>query len=402
MRSRLLVACGGLAALLLAGLAWPKPVGIWGTVERGELAFTAEASGALESVETESIGPPSIPDTWEYKISFLAPEGKEVRAGEPVVGFDTAELERRLAEYRTRAERAAEQLEKTRADLDLEAARAKLAAAEAESRLGKARLEAEAPAELVAHRDLERAKLRLAEAEREAAYRLRAITQLAARTEADLAALSGERDSARAAVAELESAVARMRVPAPRDGTVVYVTDWRGEKKKVGDPAWHGQAVLELPRLDRLRGRLEVPESDAGRLASGQRVRLRLDSRPDREYLATVRRVNPTVAPVSRQNPRRVVRAEIELDRVDVEAMRPAMRFQAKIELERVPGVLVVPKTAIASRDGRSVVVRRRWFGEETVTPKLGRSDGARVEVLAGLAAGDRVRLSESVPGGAP
>jgi len=384
----------GLAAVLLAALAWPDRGGTWVVVERGELVFTTEASGALESVETESIGPPAIPDTWEYKIAFLAPEGKEVRAGEPVVGFDTAELERRLAEYRTREARAAQQLEKTRADLELEASNAKLAAAEAESRLGKARLEAESPPDLVAHRDLASAKLRLTEAEREAEFRRRAIEQLAARTEAELAALRGERDSLRAAVAELESGVGRMRVTAPRDGTVVYVADWRGEKKKVGDPAWQGQAVIELPRLDRLRGTIEVPEADAGRLAPGQRVRLRLDSRPDREYLATVHRVNPTVAPVSRQNPRRVVRAEIELDQVDAEAMRPAMRFQARIEVERIAGVLLVPDGAVATREGRSVVVRRRWYGEETVAPELGRSDGERVEVIAGLAAGDRVRLA--------
>lgn len=394
MRGWLVAGSGGLAAVLVAALAWPDRDGSWVEAERGDLVFTTEASGALESVETESIGPPAIPDTWEYKISFLAPEGKEVHAGEPVVGFDTAELERRLAEYRTREARAAQQLEKTRADLELEASNAKLAAAEAESRLGKARLEAEAPPDLVAHRDLESAKLRLDEAEREAEFRRRAIEQLAARTEAELAALRGERDSLRAAVAELESGVARMRVTAPRDGTVVYVSDWRGEKKKVGDPAWQGQAVLELPRLDRLRGTIEVPEAAAGRLAPGQRVRLRLDSRPDREYLATVHRVNPTVAPVSRQNPRRVVRAQIELDQVDAEAMRPAMRFQARIEVERVAGVLLVPRGAVTSREGRSVVVRRRWYGDETVAPELGRSDGERVEVVAGLAAGDRVRLA--------
>lgn len=394
MRRWWVAASVGLAAVLLAALAWPDRGGTWAVVERGELVFTTEASGALESVETESIGPPAIPDTWEYKIAFLAPEGKEVRAGEPVVGFDTAELERRLAEYRTREARAAQQLEKTRADLELEASNAKLAAAEAESRLGKARLEAESPPDLVAHRDLASAKLRLTEAEREAEFRRRAIEQLAARTEAELAALRGERDSLRAAVAELESGVGRMRVTAPRDGTVVYVADWRGEKKKVGDPAWQGQAVIELPRLDRLRGTIEVPEADAGRLAPGQRVRLRLDSRPDREYLATVHRVNPTVAPVSRQNPRRVVRAEIELDQVDAEAMRPAMRFQARIEVERIAGVLLVPDGAVATREGRSVVVRRRWYGEETVAPELGRSDGERVEVIAGLAAGDRVRLA--------
>ena len=153
-------------------------------VKRTDLVLTVELEGELAAVRSTEIGVPPVAEV-DFKIAFLAPEGKEVRAGEPVVGFDTAELERRLAEYRTREARAAQQLEKTRADLELEASNAKLAAAEAESRLGKARLEAESPPDLVAHRDLASAKLRLTEAEREAEFRRRAIEQLAARTEAE-------------------------------------------------------------------------------------------------------------------------------------------------------------------------------------------------------------------------
>ncbi len=194
--------------------------------------------------------------------------------------------------------------------------RSKLAAAEAESRLGKARLEAEAPAELVAHRDLERARLRLADAEREAAYRQRG--DRAARR-ADRGGARGARRRARrraGAVAELEAAIARMRVAAPRDGTVVYVTDWRGEKKKVGDPAWHGQAVLELPRLDRLRGTDRGAGVGRRPARGGQRVRLRLDSRPDREYLGDGRPGQPDRRARSRaRTPGAWSAREIELDR---------------------------------------------------------------------------------------
>jgi|CXWL01.1.fsa_nt_gi multidrug efflux pump subunit AcrA (membrane-fusion protein) len=398
MKRRWLVGGGGLVlAALTTAWAWPRG-GTWVAVERGDLVLTTEASGALESIEAESIGPPSVPDTWDFKISFLAPEGKEVKAGEPILGFDTDALERRLLEQRTKADRTAEQLAKTRADRELEAANAKLAVAEADSRLGKARLAAQAPAELVASRELARSRVDLAAAEREAAYRHQAIDQLATRAAAELAALTGERDAARAAVAQLAAAIASMRVAAPRDGTVIYVLDWRGEKKKVGDSCWQGQAVLELPRLDRLRGLLEVPEADAGRLAAGQTVRLRLDSRPDREYLARVSRVNPTVAPVSFQNPRRVVRAQISLEHVDPEAMRPAMRFQAKVELERLTGLLLVPRTALHDRGGRSEVVRHRWFGDQTLAPELGRTDGERVEVRGGLAAGDLLLVAASAP----
>ncbi|MEO8504540.1 MAG: HlyD family efflux transporter periplasmic adaptor subunit [Acidobacteriota bacterium] len=396
MRRRWSPVVAVVVAVLAAGVWSQRSSRAWVTVQRGDLVLSTEANGTLESTETESLGPPSVPDTWQFKLSFLAPEGKEVKAGEPVMGFDTAELERRLAEQRTKADRATEQLSKTRADRELEAANAKLALAQAESALGKAKLRAEAPAELMAGRELERTKIELAEAGHEADFRRQAVARLAARVQAELSALAGERDAAHAAVAVLEGSIARMRVPAPRDGTVVYSTDWRGEKKKVGDPCWRGQSVLELPRLDRLQGTIEVPEADAGRLAVGQRVHLRLDSRPDREYSAVVDVVKSTVSPVSAQNPRRVVRARIALATVDAEAMRPAMRFQATVELERVGGALLLPRSALQVRNGQTVVVRRRWFGEQAIVPSLGRTDGEHVEVLSGLAPGDQVEIANS------
>jgi HlyD family secretion protein len=40
-----------------------------------------------------------------------------------------------------------------------------------------------------------------------------------------------------------------MTVRAPQDGIVVYQTNWRDEKKKVGDSVWFGEKILALPDL---------------------------------------------------------------------------------------------------------------------------------------------------------
>ncbi len=385
----------GVVALGLAAWAWPGRGGRWTRVRRGDLVITTEAVGQLESVEREALGPPPVEGQWEYKISFLAPEGKEVAAGEPVVGFDSTDLERRLVEQKTRAERAGEQLAKTRADRELELSNAKLDLAQAEAALGKARLKAEVPADLQAAVDLEHARIELEAAEREATFRRDAVAQLERRSAAELDALAGERDAARSRVARLQASLAAMRVVAPRAGTVVFATNWRGEKKKVGDSCWRGETVVELPRLDRLRGVLEVDEADAGRVAPGQRVRLRLDSRPELEFGGEIARVHTAVTAISRNDPRKVVRAEVTLDRVAPEIMRPAMRFRATIEIERHPGTLLLPQAALERRDGRPVVQRERWFGVETVAPELGRLSGDDVEVLSGLDADDAVRLPD-------
>ena len=62
--------------------------GEWVSVARGDLVTGVEVAGTLAAVESDTLGPPQIPDVWDFKISMLAPEGTEVKKGRPVLAFD--------------------------------------------------------------------------------------------------------------------------------------------------------------------------------------------------------------------------------------------------------------------------------------------------------------------------
>ncbi len=104
----------------------------------------------------------------------------------------------------------------------------------------------------------------------------------------------------------MEDAIRRMTVPAPRDGTVVYVaSDNNGEKKKIGDSCWRGQSVMEIPDLRQMQADGDIDEADAGRVAAGQRVTFRLDSHPDDVFSGRVRLIGGAVRSRSDVNPLR-------------------------------------------------------------------------------------------------
>jgi hypothetical protein len=63
--------------------------------------------------------------------------------------------------------------------------------------------------------------------------------------------------------------------------------------------------------------------------------------------------------------------------------------------------VLLAPLAAVRSLPDGPLVYRRTRFGAEAVRPRLGRHDDRQVEVLAGLAAGDQLRLAAITPGAA-
>jgi hypothetical protein len=192
-------------------------------------------------------------------------------------------------------------------------------------------------------------------------------------------------------VAETQDTIRRMTVLAPRDGTVVYVSGRGGSKKKIGDTCWMAEKVIEIPDLRHMKADGQVDEADAGRVAVGQRVRLTLDAHPDVVFTGRVHALRGAVRKKSNANPVKVVGLDLELDRTDPQRMRPGMRFLGTIEIERVAKALVIPAEAVVNRPEGPVVYRRNGWSAEEVHPRLGRRNERLVEVVNGLAAGDKV-----------
>jgi HlyD family secretion protein len=395
-RPRLRAAVLAALAVLGAALAWGavRPASnadaVWVEVKRGDLVLGVPVAGTLAAVDSALLGPPQVPDTWNYKIAFLAPEGSTVRAGTPVLRFDTSELERQLIEKLAEQSSAQKELEKRQASLAIALRDQELQRAEAEARQRKSALKVDVPPELVAAQQLRQSKLDLALAEQEIAYRTERLGFERRQGEAELGALARRRDRAAARVTEMQELIGRMTVRAPRDGTVVWIADRRGEKKKPGDQVWQAEKVVEIPDLRRMRGEGQVEEADAGKVAAGQPVALRLDAHPDVAFPGRVRRLRTAVQRRERDSPQKVVELEIALDRTDPQRMRPGMRFQGTIEVARGTAVVVPADAVLATPEG-PLVLRRTLFGSEPVRPRLGRRNERLVEVLAGLAPGDRI-----------
>ena len=214
---------------------------------------------------------------------------------------------------------------------------------------------------------------------------------------AEIRLLESKQQQAAGIVAETQDAIRRMTLLAPRNGTIVYVQNWRGDKKKVGDTCWRMERVLEIPDLSRMMAKGEVDEVDDGRVAIGQRVTLRLDSHPDEELHGTIINASRTVQQqTNTKNPLKVLKVDIKLDKTDPAKMRPGMRFAGTVELDRAKSALIIPRNAVFVSDQGPVAYRRGVFEVETVPLRLGRENDKSVEVLEGLKPDDRVLVTKS------
>jgi HlyD family secretion protein len=386
-----LVAAVVAAALLFLALRPSRPdVGVPVEVKKADLVLTVEVEGELVAVRSTEIGVPPVAEV-DFKIAFLAPEGQSVKKGESVLRLDTEILERQLAEKRAELAEAQKKVEQKEIDLGMKLMDLEQQAAQARADLGRAQLKTEVPAEVQQRIELEKAFLDKKGRERDLQNldAERRITR--ALTGGEVSSLRQVRDRAAGRVRALDDAIEKMNIKAPQDGIVVYRPNWRDEKKKIGDSVWFGEVVLALPDLVEMKGDAFVDEADGGPVREGQPVTLRLEARSDFDLPGKVARIGRTVKQRSWRTPLKGYRVEVALAKTDPTFMRPAMRFRGEIETGRIPGVLLVPRDAVFLRDAGPVVWVQSTLGWREVRVTLGRSNRSQVEVVSGLAPGDRV-----------
>jgi HlyD family secretion protein len=400
LRARVLIPFA--IAMLFAGGGWTlrnqlaaDRQGEWVGVTRGDIAAGIDVTGMLASAEAGSFGPPQLNNVWDFKISMMAPEGTEMKPGQPILGFDTSDLQKRLDERTAEADQARKEIEKRRADLRLKREDERLNLAEADAKLRKTELKLQTPPDIIGITERKQVEFDYAFSKRETAEIRGRITELERAAAAEIALLESKQHRAEAIVAETKDAIAKMTVRAPRPGTVVYAQNWRGEKKKVGDSCWRMERVMEIPDLTRMIANGDVDEVDAGKVAIGQRVTLRLDAHPDDELHGTIVKAARMVQQQQNtRDPMKTLHVEIQLDKSDPARMRPGMRFQGTIELARVKNALLIPRDAVFVSPKGPIAYRRGVFGVDTVPLRVGHRNEKFVEVLSGVGSSDRVLLA--------
>ena len=302
-------------------------------VETRALRATLSASGTVEARRISEIAA-EVPGRLD---SILVRVGDTVAQGAPLFRIDPGPYEMALAE-----------------------ARAGLALAHAESRNAAA--------------EAERMRLLL---EQSAASQQR-YEQL--RTQAEVAQARVAQMQARTARAERD--LARTWVRAPYAGSVV--------ERRAHEGALAGtRPVLVLQESGALEAILDVPEATPVPVRVGAPVRLFVEGLADPIETA-VARVNDRVDPDTRTYE---VRCPVE---ETSGAVKAGSYVRAEIEAVRETPGEVVPRSAIITRDGRSLVLRVEDETARATPVRVGILEGEDAEILSGLAAGDLVVQGEA------
>jgi len=207
-----------------------------------------------------------------------------------------------------------------------------------------------------------------------------------------------QRDVASATVRALDIQLAKSVLKAPLDGVVDALT------KEAAEFVDRGESLVRLVQVHKVKVEVGIPERDVPFFKKGDRVTVRVDALPDREFAGTVYRIATTADLRTR-----TFGAEIEVDNVEG-VLKPGMIARARLIRHAYPDAVSAPIFSVIAIENRYIVyveeeglaqardVEVGIFQDNLVHIRKGLSPGDRL-IVAGqrsVRPGDRVRVVEA------
>ena len=332
---------------------------------KGEFLVLVRVRGEITAQRSVQLAAPlNVPD---LRIVWLATPGSVVKAGEPVIRFDPSSARQQQDEKKAAQQQAQSGLEQALAQARITAEQDKRDLAAASYQVERARLEASKQA-IVSVIQGEESKIDLASAEEKLRVQEAAVNLHQKSDQGKIASLTSQRDKAKAELDLTAERLGKMEIKAPLTGLVTYLNNhsqgWMNSQPfKVGDRAWPGGGIAEIPDLNTLQLEGKVEEVERGRISVGQDVRVRVDALPEKPLTGKLIGISPLAEQNWEWPPTRNFRDYAHIDPPD-SRLRPGMNGSLDIIVSRIPAAISIPAKAVFTSNGKPVVYvgdKGRW-----------------------------------------
>lgn len=372
-----------LAALAIAALLYSTRNLLLGTsvstvaVVRGDLVQTIVASGRVATPQRVAI---STEFTGRV-VAIPVEEGQRVTRGQLLIQLDDTDERAALAQAQAGIAQATATLHQTQdvslptAEQSLRQARANLA--QAQQQFSRVQEMTTRGAFSKSQLDDAQRNLDVAQSQVQAAQiQVRASRSGGSAYVLAQAALQQAEAARQAAQAKLDAT----RIVAPTDGILIARNIERG------DVATLGKELMVLAPTGLTQVVVQIDEKNLSHLSVGESAVGSADAYADQRFTATVSYINPGIDPLRGA-------VEVKLDVAEPPAyLKQDMTVSIDIEVARRDATLIVPAATVRDLDKGEpwvMVVRDRHARKQAVT--LGLTGTGQVEVLDGVAAGDRL-----------
>ena len=368
----------------------------------GDFVISVRTRGEVRAVRAEVLTAPQVPSP---RIVRLAESGKPIKAGEIVCEFDAAQQEQTWLEKDTSVRTVDSEIVQLQAAQKITDEMDAMNLMTSQYNLERAKLEA-SKAEVVS--EIEGAKDRIdVEVSKGDLDQVRTtMNSHKISNQADMERERQKKDKTVRDAVRAKSYLSRMVLRAPHDGIVNILPNFRSSGSfgstpppfKEGDQAWTGAAIAEIPDLSQMRLELKLDEVDRGKIKLGQKIKVRVDAIPDKEFQAELDWISPIAAVTWRGMglTDKLFPARATLKNLDPR-LRPGMTGSADIVIRSQANTLLIPARASFSHNNRPAV----WLqsgGDFVIRPiEVGERNDNDIVVKSGLKPGDIVALENPI-----
>lgn len=198
----------------------------------------------------------------------------------------------------------------------------------------------------------------------------------------------GAADVARANLQRTQTLLDFAKIVAPFNGLITQrFVDSGAFVPAATSGAAQNAALFTIMETTVLRAQVAMPELDAALAAKGQSVKVSIEALPGKSFEATVSRTSGAIDEATRT-------MIIEADLPNKEGtLRPGMYATVKVGVDHHDNTLTVPVEALAMEKTNAFVFKVADGKAKKTAVTLGFNDGARAEVLTGLAEGEPIIL---------
>ncbi len=228
----------------------------------------------------------------------------------------------------------------------------------------------------------------LDEARSNAAVAIRAISTAQAAVDSARAAANSVKAGIRtseAAISQAQKSVTDTIVYSPISG---YVAERNADVGEFISPNTPNAKIATIVRTSTLRAKIDLPEQEVGKVATGQGVSVQVSAYPDRSFAGRIVRIAPSV-----NQQARTLSVEAEIQNVDG-LLKPGQFVTVRITQNNPTNAVMIPASAVRT-DGtinRVYVVKDGAAREQIV--QLGLLENDKIQVKNGVIEGDIVAIS--------
>jgi len=331
-------------------------------VTRADIETTVLASGVLQASSLVSVGAEVSGRIEAIHVSL----GQDVKKGDLIAEIDSLDQENAVKSAQA-------------ALAGIEAQKRNQEAVLVKSEAALARSKQLSAGSLVSQTDLDTAQAAVDQAD------------------AQIDQLSAQIDQAQLTVQSAQLNLARTKIVAPSDGTVVALVVEEGQTLNANSST---PTIAKIANLDTMVIKAEISEADVVKVKAGQKVYFTILGAPDNRIEATLREIEPAPTSISSDTTNDSASTAIYYNGLfDVpnpdHSLRISMTAEVTIVLDEAKGALTLPANLVTRKgpDGQIVVMVYDPQTEETRPQRIevGLNNNITAEIVSGLEEGQQV-----------